>query len=142
MPEPMTKKTVNVELPLEPETEVREESIRLAATSNLQPKDTEVARRQLTRLQEYLTDCLALPNAEEAMLGTTAGGLMRVAFRLSDSIDAVLEEGFDNKRANESLIWGIEALIRVSRLIEKLTNLRIHLSNARSALKQLTDNRK
>ena len=91
------------------------------------------------RLQEYLTDCLALPNAEEAMLGTTAGCLMRVAFRLSDSIDAVLEEGFDNKRANESQSWAIEALIRVSRLIEKLTQLRMHLSNARSALKQLTD---
>jgi hypothetical protein len=141
MPETMTKKTVNVDLPPEPSTEVSQESIRLAATSNLQPEDTEIARRQLTRLQEYLTDCLALPNAEEAMLGTTAGCLMKVAFQLSDSIDAVLKEGFDNKRANESLIWGIEALIRVTRLIDRLTQFKSHLSNARNALKQLTDNR-
>ena len=73
------------------------------------------------------------------MLGTTTGCLMKVAFRLSDSIDAVLEEGLEDRSMNESLVWAITALTRVSRLVERLTHLKVHLSNARKALKQLTD---
>jgi hypothetical protein len=109
--------------------------------SGQRPERTEVAKLQLIRLQEYLSDCLALPSAEEAMLGTTTGCLMKVVFRLSDSIDAVLDEGLDNRSTNESLIWAITALTRVSRLVERLTHLRVHLSNAQKALKQLTDER-
>ncbi len=141
MSKPTTKRRVVADSPPDPETEKRQEVVESIATSNLQSKCPEVARLQLKRLQEYLAECLALPSAEEAMLGSTAGCLMRVAYRLSDSIDAVLEEGLDNKITSESLIWAINALIRLSGLIERLTHLRLLLSNARTALKQLTDDR-
>ena len=139
MSEPTTKTVVSVELPIESATDVKQKSRTPTEPSGQGSDRTEVARLQLMRLQEYLTDCLALPSAEEAMLGTTTGCLMKVAFRLSDSIEAVLEEGLENGSMNESLIWAITALTRVSRLVERLTHLRVHLSNARNALKQLTN---
>jgi hypothetical protein len=138
MSEPTTKTAVRVDVPIESEKDVTQNSETSTVTSGARSNRTEVARLQLMRLQEYLTDCLALPSAEEAMLGTTTGCLMKVAFRLSDSIDAVLEEGLENRSTNESLIWSITALTRVSRLVERLTHLRVHLSNARNAVKQLT----
>jgi hypothetical protein len=139
MSEPTTKTAVRVEVPIKSEADVTQNSKTSTVASGERSDRTEVARLQLMRLQEYLTDCLALPSAEEAMLGTTTGCLMKVAFRLSDSIDAVLEEGLENRSTNESLIWSITALTRVSRLVERLTHLRVHLSDARNALKQLTN---
>ena len=141
MSESTTRRTVSVKLPIESETDVKQKAGPSTVPSGQRSERTEVAKLQLIRLQEYLSDCLALPSAEEAMLGTTTGCLMKVAFRLSDSIDAVLDEGLDNRSTNESLIWAITALTRVSRLVERLTHLRVHLSNAQKALKQLTDER-
>lgn len=141
MTEPTTKTAVSVKMPVESEAGVKQKVKESTVPSGQGSEHAELARLQLIRLQEYLSDCLALPSAEEAMLGTTTGCLMKVAFRLSESIDAVLEEGLEDRRMNESLVWAITALTRVSRLVERLTHLRVHLGNAQKALKQLTDER-
>ena len=141
MTEPTTKTAVSIKVPVESEADVKQTVKASTAPSGQRSERAELARRQLIRLQEYLADCLALPSAEEAMLGTTTGCLMKVAFRLSESIDAALEEGLEDRRMNESLVWAITALTRVSRLVERLTHLRVHLANAQKALKHLTDER-
>ena len=95
-------------------------------------------QQALARLQEYLDNSLAEDDAETAMLGVCNGLLMKMLFRLEESIESLLAECPAGSEHFAVVTRGIEVSLRLASQIHRFGHLRYVLNDAREAMARLT----
>ena len=88
---------------------------------------------KLQKLQRHLRAALDDSDPEVSLLGVTTCDLMKLAIRLSDLIDEVLQHGSTVSQF-ETLMRGTAMMLKLTRQIDRFTQLRLIISEARSAL--------
>lgn len=109
------------------------------------PPDTaseELARLKLKRLADYIADSLAHPDSEVAMLGATNAILMTALMRLSDQIEKVLQADSSNVSQLDLLMHGIVMMLKLTRQVDRFSQLKLYISESQSALEDNTRSRK
>ena len=76
------------------------------------------------------------------MLGATNAELMSLGTVLSESIEKLLQDNSSSTTQFELLMRGIEMMLRLTRQIDRFTQLRLIISEAHSALEGSTHSRR
>jgi hypothetical protein len=93
------------------------------------------------RIQAYLEDSLARPNALEANVGAAASGLMAVEFRLHQAIAAALPATPAALEHYPRLMPAIDGCLRINKQIDRLAQLQLQLAAAQQAAREVEPKR-
>ena len=89
-------------------------------------------RRQKTK--DFVVESLASPATEEALLGATAGMLFKMVFGLDETIEEVLKDSDDRRDHIEAQTRGTDAILRLTRQVDRFVALRQVLAARRQDL--------
>jgi hypothetical protein len=92
-------------------------------------RETELAQLRIQRIQDLLAEALELPNALQANLRACSSDLLLLAQRFRQAMNVAFGEGSDPLVTLERLRPAIDAYLRITRQIDRLTQLeRLFLS--------------
>lgn len=94
--------------------------------------DGAVLRRREQRIADYLDKALRNTSPEVAMLGGVTADLAKLALRLNQAIDEVTADCVRPREYLETVPHGLEAMLKVSRQIERCSRLAHDLSRQKA----------
>ena len=101
--------------------------------STVQMKDEGgVLRRREQRIADYLDRALRNPSPDVAVLGGVTADLAKLALRLNQAIDEVTADCESPREYLDTVPQGLEAMLKVSRQIERCSRLGHELSRPKA----------
>ncbi len=101
---------------------------------NMPPDWSDLMAQALQRVREFIHDSLRGESAYEAALDTSSGLLFKALFQLDTAIDEALRHGTDPLDRIDGMTRAIDLMLRLTRQINRLGQVRQLLLEARRAL--------